>query len=298
MTIDATRIVVGYDGSEPADRAVDWAAAEAERRQVPLTVLHVAEYGVIEGAFGPMPWRPDLVERAALKIVAEGLERARKTATQVAVTGEWTSSAISLELVLASERAALLVVGTRGRGDLRSAALGSVAFSVSAHAHCPVVVVRTTEAHRAGPGRPVVVGVDGSPFSDAAIRFAADAAAAAGAPLVIASAYRAADAQAWSLAGSLAVDADVMESYGRAARSTAEEIVASAADVATRWHPDLKIVWKAVEGPAAEKLAEVADEAGLLVVGSRGRGAFAGLVLGSTSHRVIHTARCPVAVVR
>jgi nucleotide-binding universal stress UspA family protein len=55
MTTDAAWIVVGYDGSGPGDLAVDWAAVEADRRHCPLTVLHVAEYGVVEGSTGPTP---------------------------------------------------------------------------------------------------------------------------------------------------------------------------------------------------------------------------------------------------
>jgi nucleotide-binding universal stress UspA family protein len=206
-------IVVGFDGSKDADIAVDWAAAEAARRGVPLKVLHVADYGVVPAPIGLTPWRPDIVQTAAERIVAQGVERARTAVPDVRVEGAWTSSTAPAQLVRSSHEAALLVVGNRGHSEAAGVLLGSVAYSVSAHAQCPVVVVRGPDLRPAGPERPVVVGADGSEWSQAAVRFAADTAARAEAPLIVVSAYPAVDTQAWKTVGAWAVEADVMRAY-------------------------------------------------------------------------------------
>jgi nucleotide-binding universal stress UspA family protein len=298
MTTDPRRIVVGYDGSDHAAAAVDWAAAEAQRRGAPLTVLHVAEYGVAQGPVGPTPWRPDIVEAAATSIVAAGVERARKTATDVAVEGTWTTSGAALQLVRASQQAALLVVGTRGHSELVGAAIGSVAFSVSSHAHCPVVVVRGADPRTAGPGRPVVVGVDGSDCAREAVRFAAVTAAELHAPLTVVSAWPSYEGQAQGSMAAWVVDGEAIRAFDTEMRSYAEELAATAAREAATAAPGVEVTRTVAEGRAADVLATAGREAGLVVVGSRGRGAFAGLVLGSTSHRLIHLSPCSVAVVR
>src|ERR1700733_4260201 len=146
MHSKAAHIVVGYDGSSAAEAAVDWAAAEAERRQVPLQVMHVVDYGLVQGPVGPVPWRPDLIGQRAGEMTAQGVERARKLALTVPVTAQTRICAVAFGLVEASRTASLLVVGTRGHGDLVGTALGSVAFAVSAHAFSPVVVVRGSGA--------------------------------------------------------------------------------------------------------------------------------------------------------
>jgi nucleotide-binding universal stress UspA family protein len=156
------------------------------------------------------------------------VDRARKIAPDVEVTGRWAVSGISYELVDASKDATLVVV-SRGHGELASAAIGSVAFSVSSHAHCPVVVVRGDDIRPPDADRPVVVGSDGSECSAAAVRFAADTAAATGAQLVVASAYRGSVAQAWTTVGGWIPDVGGSEAFDRAVRHAAEDITSKAA---------------------------------------------------------------------
>jgi nucleotide-binding universal stress UspA family protein/phosphohistidine swiveling domain-containing protein len=291
----AGRVVVGYDGSADSCAALDWASAEAQRRGLPLTVLNVVDYlGQLPGTLPTVPMR-SRVERAAghsaEQIAAEGVHRARKNAGSIDIAALTHVSRVAYSLIENSRAAALLVVGTRGHNRLTGTILGSVAFTVSAHAVCPVVVVRGDSANLPGPHRPVVVGVDGSPGSDAAVRFAAASAAAADAPLVVVSGYQTLSAQVW-------VEPDLpTRSFDSAARQAAEIAVEAAELIATADHPDLQVQRRVVQRAVAEALTVTASGAGLLVVGSCGRGGFAGLQLGAVSHAVIHSAPCPVAVI-
>jgi nucleotide-binding universal stress UspA family protein len=299
MDSQAGRIVVGYDGSAHSGAALDWAAAEAERRLLPLTVLFVVDcMGIMPGPAGPSPWRPDLAEKAATRITSEGVERARKTAETIGITAVTHVARVAYTLIQSSRDAAQLVVGTRGHGDVTGAMFGSVAFAVTAHAHCPVVVVRGDSARPSDPQRPVLVGVDGSACSDAAVRYATDAAVRTSAPLIVVTAYRFAAHEAWAGEIVFALESDGGPHFDTVAREAAQEAVAAAVRVASERHPELDVRERVVEGSAAEVLVAAAAGCGLVVVGSRGHGGFAGLMLGSVSHGLIHAAPCPVAIVR
>lgn len=289
-------VVVGYDGSAHAGAAVDWAAAEAGRRHLPLHVLYAADYpGLVPGPVGGSPWLPERAVEAAEEVTAEGVARARKTAPEVQTTWATMVGSASGTLVDASARASLVVVGTRGHGQLAGSLLGSVAFAVSAHARCPVVVVRGDGATSPGPDRPVVVGVDGSPAAAAALDYAADVAARSSAPLVVLAAWQMAAAETWEAAYWTSVEPG--SEPGEAARRAAVDVVDGAAARARDRHAGLQTRTEVVDGPAGRALSGASSGAGLLVVGARGRGGFTGLLLGSVSHAVIHGSSCPVAVV-
>jgi nucleotide-binding universal stress UspA family protein len=299
MDILSGRIVVGYDGSQQAGAAVDWAAVEAHRRNLPLLVLHAVDYlGLMPNALGAAGWPAAFVDDAA-KIAAQGADRARKHVTGIDVSSLTEITSATLSLVQASKSAELVVVGTNGRGALPGVLLGSVAFAVTAHAYGPVVVVRGDSGRQTGPSQPVVVGFDNSPGSSAAVRYAADVAAQTGAPLKVITAYR--PISPWLLSG-----ADHLSHPGNGQRPDFEAIARAAAHdtaidglrIARQQHPTLPATQRAIRGPAADILASAAGRAGLLVVGSRGRGGFAGLILGSVSHRLIRTSPCPVLVVQ
>jgi nucleotide-binding universal stress UspA family protein len=295
MKTQVGRIVVGYDGSDHSEIALAWAAAEAARRGRPLTVMHVLDYvGLIPSPMGPFGW-PHIEDESVNRIARIGAERARALAELSDVSAVTVIAQVPHTLIEASTDAELLVVGTRGHGDLAGAVLGSVAFAATAHAHCPVVVVRGDTA-LPGPDRPVVVGVDGSPSSEEAVRYGADAAAAAHAPLVIASAYRTLAAQSWAEAY-VYLESQGGPDFDTMARESAKTVAATAAEIAHRAYPELEITEEAVEGAPAGTLAALAKRAGLLVVGSRGHGGFAGLMLGSVGHTLVHEAPCPVMVV-
>jgi nucleotide-binding universal stress UspA family protein len=291
------RIVVGYDGSPGSCAALDWAAAHAQRRDQPLTVVHVLEtVGQLQGTMPTVP-RPDRVlavtGHPAEQITTEGVERARRSAGSIDINAITHVSRVAYSLIENSRNATLLVVGTRGHGELGGALLGSVAFAVSGHAHCPVIVVRGDASHLPGPDRPVVVGVDTSAGSEAALRFAADTAAAAGAPLAVICAYQSLSCQVWFEPG----PGNDVRSFEAAARKAAEQAAQIAVWAATKQQPGLDVQHRTVEAPTTIALSSAGNGAGLLVVGTRGSGGFAGLKLGSVSHGLIHSAPCPVAVV-
>jgi nucleotide-binding universal stress UspA family protein len=294
MTRDWSHIVVGYDGSAPAGAAVDWAAAEAARRDVPLTLVHAVHLPDLLA--GPAAAWSRVAERTvdAAKIVTDvGIDRARQGGVR-SVVSETAATTPAKALVDASRAASLVVVGSRGRGTVAGEMLGSVGVAVAAHAECPVVVVRGDAADPPGPGRPVVVGVDGSPESEVALRYAADTATVHGARLTVVVAWRPVTGR--GLAAHL--EAEGLE-HARLAHQGARRVAAEMATLARDLYPEeLRVQEVASQGPAPEVLRDVAVGAGLVVVGSRGRGGFRGLVLGSVSHAVMHTAPCPVAVVR
>lgn len=296
-TMPSQAVVVGYDGSPHAGAAVDWAATEAARRGVGLHVVYAADYpGLVPGPVSASPWLPERAVLAAQEVTDEGVARARKTAGDVEVTSATMVGSAAGSLVDAARNAGLLVVGTRGHGDLLGALLGSVAFSVSAHAPCPVVVVRGDGSSTCGPGRPVVVGIDGSAPSEAALAFAARVASETSAPLVLLAAWHPAARQTWEAEYWTAIE--LGEEPRSSARRAAEDVVGEHSERVRRDYPDLDVRTTVVAGPAGRALADASASAGLVVVGARGRGGFAGLLLGSVSHATIHSARCPVAVVR
>ena len=295
MKSQVGRIVVGYDGSDHSVAALEWAAAEAERRGRPLTVLHVLDYlGWIPSPMGPFGW-PEVEDERVARVARSGADRARNIADLVDVSAITRVAQVPATLIAFSDEAELLVVGTRGHGELAGAVLGSVAFAVGAHARCPVVVVRG-ESVVPGPDRPVVVGVDGSGNSDEAVRYAADAAAAVRAPLIILSAYRTLTSEAWAEAYVYLI-AQGRPAFDTLARRSAATAASTGARVAREAYPGLDITEQVVEDLPAQALAKAAEGAGLLVVGSRGHGGFVGLMLGSVSHALIHSAPCPVTIV-
>jgi nucleotide-binding universal stress UspA family protein len=297
MQSQSGRIVVGYDGSEAAAAALDWAAAEAQRRRSPLTVLNVHNH--FETTPDPAGVSlPDLSEEMIGRIAGEGAARARKNTDDIDVVPVAEFGQVAHTLIEASHDADLVVLGTRGHSDLVGPLLGSVSLAVSSHARCPAVVVRGDSSLLPGPHRPVVVGVDDSAGADAALRFAAHTAADTGAPLIVVSAYHPALLQVWTGIVTSTVDAQPDPGYVAASRSAAEKVAARAARTVRVVYPGLSVTKQVRQGPAAGVIAAATHQAGLAVVGSRGRGGFAGLLLGSVSHRLLHTALCPVAVVR
>ena len=187
-------------------------------------------------------------------------------------------------LLAAAQDADLLVVGSRGRGALRSTLLGSVALHAVTHARCPVVVVHP----RADDGAlRVVVGVDGSEESRQALARAVAEADRLGADVTAVAAYS--PRNHWS--GAYQAALPPVDRLGEAVRSKAQAMVTEVGGPST-------VGVLPVEGPAGDALVRAAEGAQLLVVGSRGRGAVRGMLLGSVAlHCVVH-APCPVLVVR
>lgn len=300
LDASATRtegILVGYDGSDASGRAVRWAAAEAVRRGRPLTVLHAVDTWGIEIDHGVAP--DDWSRRAMAAggaVADQGAGLAADAAEGVNVRRMLGDGPPARLLVEQSRDAELVVVGNRGRGALASAWFGSVSLAVATHADCPTVVVGSEAAGPLGPGHPVVVGVDGSPAAVEALDAAAALADGSGSSLRVVSVWDPLVEQGW---GPLRAGAVAGGSYGidEALRTGARKATADAEARVRQTHPGLPVTTVVAEGVAAQALADAAADAGVIVVGSRGHGAFAGLVLGSVSHGVVHRARCPVMIV-
>lgn len=287
MTGAAERpVLVGIDGSESALDAVRWAAREAGRRRTGLRLVTAFGWMPVHDEDDPLQLVPparDELRAAAEQHLAAAAAEATAIAPDVAVTGDLLSGYPAVVLVAESASAQLVVMGDRGLGGFEGLLVGSVAPALAAHAECPVVVVRGLGAD----GGPVVVGFDGSPTSEAALGFAVEAAVALRAPLVA--------VHAWQ-------DVAVGEGRGRLlyTDSVAKEARTRLDDALAPWrakHPELVIEPVVVRDRAAEALVHRSAEAQLVVVGSRGRGALAGLLLGSVSQAVLRHAACPVAVV-
>jgi nucleotide-binding universal stress UspA family protein len=287
-------IVVGVDGSADGRAAVALAAREASRRHLPLRLVH----GLVRPA--PAIWfdypapLTDVEEpqRQAEAMLAEtaGEVRARYPGLEVS-TAVGAGSAAGV-LVEESQRASLVVVGTRGLGGFAGLLIGSVSTQVTAHAQSPVIVVRPPGADPdADTGAPVVVGVDGSTESTSALEFAFDTASTRGVPLVVVFVWQALPDSNLGPINRWHYDRAEAESQ---ARRMLAELLAGWQDK----YPDVVVDRQAVYGfNPAETLIDASAEAALLVVGSRGRGGFAGLLLGSVSRALVHHSRCSVAVV-
>lgn len=288
---DARAVVVGVDGSVSALHAVRWAAAEAVRRDVPLRLVHV---GHLEPVTLPRQVSPSREYQEA--IVEQGrhfLDQASAAAEEAApdlpVTIDLHTGRVADALVTESKHAALVVLGSRGLGGFGSLLLGSVAVAVAAHGQCPVVVVHAPTRDGAPPmDGPVVVGVDDTDVSDAAVAFAFQAAAARDVPVLAVHTYDVEVIGSWTAQlGSL--DWDALEAERK--KELDERL--------TAWREKFpKVDARAIVVRGRPASALNAQGAQLIVVGSRGRGALAGLGLGSVSQSVLHDAECPVAVVR
>ena len=289
-------IAVGYDGSAPALAALDWAARAARQSGATLRIISVVHYpGMPAGRLESVPLLPASLLNRAHELAADAGLRARNILDASRVETQIVIGTASEALVSATESAQLLVVGNRGRSVLRSTVLGSVSFAVAAHAHCPVIVVREG-AVAVGPDHAVIVGVDGSSAGARALDVAADVAARAGASLRVIAAWDLPAADSWAL--SYWETASVESDWVRTQRDVAVKVGAAAVDRAQAQHPGLVATSEVHHGPAGAALNDASHNAGLVVVGSRGLGGFAGLVLGSVSHHAIHGCACPVMVVR
>lgn len=289
-----THVVVGYDGSPGAAAAVEWAAHQANARGLPLEVRAVVEPpGELAADVLGQGWAEDS-QSVADQIAHEGAELAVRTAT-VQVTTRGVVGHASAGLVEGSEDAALLVVGAHGEGGVPTFLIGFVAFSVTVHARCPVAVIRGAPPRQPGPGSPVIVGVDGSRSATAALLEAADLASRSEAELVVVSVWRTAAA---TRLGSRWDDTWRRESASHPAHVAAEAVAQAEADRARYVHHGLTVSTRVLEGAPARVLADLSTSAGTVVIGSRGRGGFTGLLLGSVTRRLVHEASCPVVIVR
>lgn len=276
------RVVVGYDGSPSAQRALAVAIDEAGRRSVPLTLVTA-----VSGDLVPVQARPRL-DAPVREAVQAALDRALSRLGQDRVTSTVAAGGAAEVLLRATRPGDVLVLGCRSHDPLVRAVLGSTSNHVTAHAAVPVTVVpphKDPVHHR--PGTRVVVGVDGSAASVAATRWAAEEATLLGLPLRAVLAVPAPRDPRGQVSGP---DAPELQ---EASAVLGEVLAGCAVD-----HPDLAVETAVVQGSAVDALLHHADGAHLLVVGSRGRRALRSVLMGSVSRDVLHHSPCPVTVVR
>ena len=270
-------IVVGYDGSPEADLALRWAARTASLTKSPLRALMVDDLYAAQWVGSSRESESDLAahaDRILEEVGAKGqLERRSRT--------------IVPELLEAARDASMLVVGSHGHGRVAEALIGSVSQHVARHASCPVVVVREPAQTQAAR---IVVGIDGSGGSAEALEFACRRAELTGEAVVA--------VHAWKI-GQVLVDGRGLLPETIGPMLDDHELLLSESVAGVRAdHPDVTLVEEAVAVAPGQALVDASETASLVVTGSRGRGAFAGMLLGSVSHEVLGRAHCPVAIIR
>ncbi|MEV0189627.1 universal stress protein [Kitasatospora purpeofusca] len=264
-------VVVGVDPSEPNRAAVDWAAAEAEAREVDLRLLHARSGGAEESEAQQLDqeWTRVAAGHPGLRVAAELVERTAREA----LTG-------------ASGDAGLCVVGARGSGGFTGLLMGSTSLYVSAHAPGPVVVVHHGPVADGG----VVVGVEGKDSEAPVLSYAFEAARRQAVPLTV--------LHAWSFPLVLGSGHDVPPVYEEGHVGAEHERLL--AEVLAGWRerfPEVAVSASAVRSGASKELVAASDRHRLVVVGRRGEPGGPIGRLGSTSQAVVQYARCPVAVV-
>ncbi|GAA1180055.1 universal stress protein [Nesterenkonia xinjiangensis] len=297
-------VIVGFDASDQGTRALHYAAVEAHRRSLPLTVISAftvprAVAGYVDSAAEITG--DSLARRGAEDMLDEAREHLRNYPGTVAYRVEHGDAAGVM--IARSENAAFAVVGGRGRGGFVGRLLGSVSSALPAHAHCPTTVVN----RRYDPGmiggatrftprpddRPVIVGVDGSRHGRVAALHAAEAAMARGTNLEVLLALPPIDSSVLWYSSRSAKDAGITD---KELQGLQERL-----DGEARWlgshFPGLSIEGVLEEGSAAHVMASATARAQLTVMGTRGRGGITSALLGSVSRSVLIEARGPVQVV-
>jgi nucleotide-binding universal stress UspA family protein len=280
--MQAMPIVVGYDGSASSTKALEWAVAEARSRRTPLRIVHaLASPAVAITGFGIYePLDSELVAKVGEQTLASAVERVQEIAPELAVDTRLIAGAPAKGLLDNLDNAELVV--------------GSTAVALATHARCPVIVLRDAVAGPADTleaGR-VVVGVDGSELSRDALAFAFEEASLRGAGLTALHAWEVPFFDVRGHGGPEVPDA-MREFQGEEMRLLSESLAG--------WrekYPDVDVRQTLVHQEPVKALVDSSPGAALVVVGSRGRGGFRSMLLGSVSHALVHHARCPVAVVR
>ena len=283
-------ILVAVDGSPESDAAVRWAAREAELRRLPITLVHVVVPVVtswpvrsLQAEFNE--WQEDNARQVleqAQKMLRSSLGESELPNVRTEVLHGYAVAA----LIGASHDASMLVVGSRGMGAFGRAVLGSVSSGVVHHARCPVAIVHADEAQSPDRTSPVLLGIDGSPASEAATALAFDEASRRQVELVA--------LHAWSDVGVFPVLGMAWQEY----EDEGHEVLGERLAGWQEQYPDVVVRRRIVCDRPARWLIDESQQAQLVVVGSHGRGGFPGMLLGSVSTAVAESATAPVIVVR
>ncbi|WP_426936691.1 universal stress protein [Brevibacterium sp. LE-L] len=314
----AHTIIVGIDGSDNADCALQWAIAHAQTTSAEIRLVSAYTVPGVNMSQADIVYPADF-DAAVKKTVETIAEAAASTVTEsgVPVSTTIVPGDASGVMVEHSKNADLAVVGARGRGGFAGRLLGSVALAMPAHSHCPTVVVPSTWPTRVMPSTPlpvddpvrvknhrtaaedirarpdfsgeIVAAVDPFETDTPVLRAAASQAAVYQLPL------RLVGVTATHILSPewMPSEKHLIRMYDEAAKA-----YEAAAESLRGDFPDLEVRYSIFDAPATEVLVSATYTAELVVIGSRGRGGFVSTVLGSTSQGVLSHAVCPVRVVR
>ncbi|GAA3791428.1 universal stress protein [Streptomyces phyllanthi] len=291
-------VTVGLDGSPESLAAAQWAAREAERRGLPLHLVHAWDW---QPYTRPVP--PTAAQRHwGGRVLREATEQLHDRHPHLEITSEQVPQPPVTALLAASAEADPLVIGSRGLGGVVGFLVGSVGLALTAQMSRPIVLVRSDaraeDEHQpdadchpstATPFRDVVLGLDHEHPDDAVIAFAFEAAAQRAARLRV--------VHGWSLppyvAYDPAADPGLNDELARQDRNAVDAVLAP-------WRekfPGVEVDEQTAIGNAGAHLADAAADASLVVVGRRIRRTPLGAHIGPVTHAVLHHATAPVAVV-
>ncbi|MFI9228155.1 universal stress protein [Streptomyces rimosus] len=285
------RVIVGFDGSDPAVRALDHATDEAARRGTALEIIcgwpwgkhPLPDYGVTDDT-------GQLLYSSARRMMDTATERVRARAAQVAVSETLTTESAARALLRCGRDAALTVVGTRGHGGFAGLLLGSVSLRVAAHCTTPLMVVRgdqgADEHHR------VLIGVASDADTDA-LHFAFREARRRGCALRVLHAWQSPAAPHGSHAASYHLSRDELEQLRKGAETVSQHAVAPLRET----YPDVDVHPDTVCLGAGKALVEASRNADVAVLAAHRRPRHIGLQLGPVTHAMLHHAHCPVVLV-
>lgn len=291
-------VVVGVDGSPSSTAAVRWAACDAQLRDVSLTIICVTAPLITGAGDGYDAAAAAEFTRWQAEQARGIVDRAMETAAQASspgraeqITTRVIDGAVVPTLVELTADATLVVVGCRGTGVVTRALLGSVSSGLVHHSRCPVAVIHSETAERPSANGPVVLGVDGSPASELATEVAFGEAARRHTDLLA--------LHAWSDLGPLGLPStNWCPIEWRNIKEREEKVLADWLSPWQQRYPEVSLRQEVVCDQPAPRLLEAARDAQLLVVGSHGRGGFAGMLIGSVSSAVVNSAAVPVIVAR
>jgi nucleotide-binding universal stress UspA family protein len=292
-TIPSGSIVVGIDGSPSAARALSWAVDQARLEHRALTLVHAiapTDDVWLDQAGVDHARLSDALCTEARSRLEEAREQVRAHAPDLDVHEVLEVCDARDLLPQVAHDAALLVVGSRGRGPVRSLLLGSVGVAVTRHAPCPVVVLRPH--HQGQVRRGVLVGSDGTARSHHVLEFAYRQASFRDLPLTVVHCYR--DARTPSMSTGFApalVDVPVAD-----VESERMLLTESVSGLAEKF-PDVHVRLELVRGAPDDALVLGSRQMDLVVVGTRRRGPLSSLVHGSVAATVLEHAAGAVAVV-
>lgn len=286
-------LVVGIDGSKESEAAMAWGLEQAARRDLEVELVHALAVPVVSDAYGMVMTRPDIDELSEYSqgLLDAALASARSQAPDLEIRARLASGPPAAVLIEASRHADALVVGTRGLGAISGKLLGSVSVRLAGKSVCPVYIVPPEWQERRRPDAPVLVGVDGSEHSDAALHLALEEARCRGVSLRVLCAYHV----PWL---ARPIEPEVIAEFEESERWLAEKTINESLD-RVRGHAfsDVPIEQVTVKALPSEALVEASKDAVLTVVGSRGRGALKRAFLGSVSRALMQETERPVAVV-